>query len=65
MIVKLAMIRLGLLVDQLPEGCQAKEIILEKRFAIHTVLDSLIRARMELESSNNPNKKANGQSIAL
>jgi len=65
MIVKLAMLRLGLLIDQLPEGCQAKEIILEKRFAIHTVLDSLIRARMELEAPSDASRKANGQSITL
>ncbi len=48
LILKLALARLSTLVDNLPEESDVWEMLAEKRFLIHGMIDSLIKAKVKL-----------------
>jgi ParB family chromosome partitioning protein len=48
LILRLALSRLGSLIDEMPEENLAKDLLLEKRLAIHNMLDSLIKAKIKI-----------------
>ncbi|HKW05016.1 MAG TPA: ParB/RepB/Spo0J family partition protein [Nitrososphaerales archaeon] len=43
--LRIALVRLGLLIDDLPENSDVRELLLEKRLELHGILDSLIRSK--------------------
>ena len=48
LILKLALSRLGTLIDELPEESTVKDLLLEKRLLIHNMIDSLIRSKIKI-----------------
>jgi len=48
LILKLALSRLGSLIDELPEDSPVKDILLEKRLLIHNMIDSLIKSKIRI-----------------
>jgi ParB family chromosome partitioning protein len=48
LILRLALSRLGTLIDEVPEDSQVKELLLEKRLLIHNAIDSLIKSRIKI-----------------
>ncbi len=48
LILKLALSRLGSLIDEIPQDSDVKDLILEKRLLIHGMIDSLIKAKIRI-----------------
>ena len=48
LILKLALSRLGSLIDELPEESRVKDLLLEKRLSIHGMVDSLIKVKIKI-----------------
>ncbi|MCL4518821.1 MAG: ParB/RepB/Spo0J family partition protein [Thaumarchaeota archaeon] len=48
LILKLALSRLGSLIDELPEESRVKDMLLEKRLSIHEMIDSLIKVKIRI-----------------
>ncbi|MCL5067575.1 MAG: ParB/RepB/Spo0J family partition protein, partial [Thaumarchaeota archaeon] len=48
LILKLALSRLGSLIDELPEESRVKDLLLEKRLSIHGMIDSLIKVKIKI-----------------
>lgn len=48
LILKLALSRLGSLIDELPEDSPIKDLLLEKRLMIHNMIDSLIKSKIKI-----------------
>ncbi|MDG7000522.1 MAG: ParB/RepB/Spo0J family partition protein [Nitrososphaerota archaeon] len=48
LILKLALSRLGSLIDELPEESPVKDLLLEKRLSIHGMIDSLIKVKIKI-----------------
>ncbi|MCL5067607.1 MAG: hypothetical protein M1368_04560 [Thaumarchaeota archaeon] len=48
LILKLALSRLGSLIDELPKDSPVKDILLEKRLLIHNMIDSLIKSKIRI-----------------
>jgi ParB family chromosome partitioning protein len=48
LILKLALSRLGTLIDELPEDSPVKDLLLEKRLLIHNMIDSLIKSKIKI-----------------
>lgn len=48
LILKLALSRLGTLIDELPDESPVKDLLLEKRLLIHNMIDSLIKSKIKI-----------------
>ena len=48
LILKLALSRLGTLIDEMPEDNPVKDLLLEKRLSIHNMIDSLIKSKIKI-----------------
>jgi ParB family chromosome partitioning protein len=48
LILKLALSRLGTLIDEMPDESPVKDLLLEKRLAVHNMIDSLIKAKIKI-----------------
>ena len=48
LILKLALSRLGSLIDEIPEDSEVKDLLLEKLFLIEGMIDSLIKAKIRI-----------------
>ncbi len=50
LILRLALSRLGTLIDEISEESPVKELLLEKRLIIHDMIDSLIKSKIKIRS---------------
>ena len=48
LVLKLALSRMGSLIDEMPEDSDVKDMLLEKRLVIHNMIDSLIKSKIKL-----------------
>src|SRR5579875_22349 len=48
LVLKLALSRMGSLIDEMPEDSEVKDMLLEKRLVIHNMIDSLIKSKIKL-----------------
>ena len=48
LVLKLALSRLAMIIDEMPEDSDVKDMLLEKRLVIHNMIDSLIKSKIGL-----------------